>query len=682
MKKTFTADTLPLLQYLSWPALSRDGRYLAYVQSEGNAESNAFSSTIHLYDRIEGRERTWRAAENENRYQPCFLSRGKMLHLSDLSGEKQLWLLELSTMESRQLTTARHGVLRYAASDNGEGIVFEATLWPEETESGMSFTEMDTDERTAWEKTLDMRPYCATELTYKQDEWHGMRKGEYSHLCTVTLGGQQRLIKTDGMEAVYPAISHDGRTLAFYGYPHTGARGRQAELFCSGFDGENLRVLTEDIGIYPDHTPQFTHDDSAVVCAAYPPYEDGSAIMMAYRVDLADGSIQPLLREGDESICHGLHCMAANRTEHGDAAQYFLLDESDTWLYFQSSFHGYSHIYRVNLREKGLIERVVPGENDIQAFAMLPDGSQFVYLMADEHHPAELYDGGRAITDVNGWLWDYALGRVEERWCTSRDGRTNLQYFLVYPVDYQPGQRVPAVLYAKGGPETIYLKSFWHQLQALANCGIAVICPNPRGSVGFGREFCANAVCWMKEAMEDHLDAVNDAVALDVADAAHLGVTGGSYGGYMTNKLIGRTDVFSAAVSQRSLVNPLTSYGTGDQGFISARPVPEDFKMMDYLEDRTRGNIISHVDNMKVPLLILHSFEDYRCSFEQAEQLFVPMKERNPEVPVRLVTFPGENHGLTRAGKLSHQQRHQQELVNWFKKYLKPDVDAEGGEGK
>lgn len=671
MKKVFTADTLSLFQYLSWPVLSADGKMIAYVQSKDDEESDSLVSKICLYDRENGSTLSWPCSEGESRKQPRFLPNGRLLYLSDKSGMWQLWQLTFADMQCKQLTTARHGIVHYAVSDNGEHITFEATLWPEETAAGLSFTEMNEKELAAWEKELDMRPYCATDLTYKQDEWHGMRKGEYNHICTLTSDGMQRLIETNGMEAVYPAVSHDGELLAFYGYPHSGARGRQPELFTCGFDGSTLQKLTENLGIYADHMPQFAHDDSFVVCAAYPDYEDGSCVLTPYRVRLADGYTEALFRERDEQCCHDLHCTATNRTERGDVAQYFLLDRGDTWLYFVSSFHGYSNIYRVNIRENGKIEKFIDGKNDIQAFSMLPDGSEFIYLMANESRPAELYDQGQAVTDANGWLSDYALGKVEEHWCTARDGKTQLQYFLVYPVNYHEGQRVPTVLYAKGGPETIYVKSFWHQFQVLANRGIAVVCPNPRGSVGFGRDFCANAVCWKKEAMEDHLDALNDAVAIGVADSEHLGVTGGSYGGYMTNKLIGRTKIFAAAVSQRSLVNPLTSYGTGDQGFISSGNVPEDFKMMDYLEDRTRGNIISYVDNMKVPLLILHSFEDYRCSFEQAEQLFAPMRERNPEVPVRLVIFPGENHGLTRSGKLSHQRRHLQELADWFDKYLK-----------
>ena len=97
--------------------------------------------------------------------------------------------------------------------------------------------------------------------------------------------------------------------------------------------------------------------------------------------------------------------------------------------------------------------------------------------------------------------------------------------------------------------------------------------------------------------------------------------------------------------------------------------------MLDYLEDRARGNIISYVDHFKVPLLILHAYQDYRCGFEQAEQVFIPMKERNPEIPCRMVMFPNENHGMTRNGKLYHQVRHLQEMTNWFVKYLMEESD-------
>ena len=197
---------------------------------------------------------------------------------------------------------------------------------------------------------------------------------------------------------------------------------------------------------------------------------------------------------------------------------------------------------------------------------------------------------------------------------------------------------------------------------------------DPRGSVGYGRDFLKGGLCWKQEAMDDLMAMCDDAVASGLVDGKRIGITGGSYGGYMVVKMIGSNDYFTCAVAQRALINLATSYGTGDMGFVSEDgSVPKDFTMLKYLSDRARNSNIRRVDNIKVPTLILHASNDYRCTFEQAEQLFIAMKERRPEVPVRLVRFPGENHALTRTGKMHHQVRHLQEMVDWFVKYLKKE---------
>ena len=161
-----------------------------------------------------------------------------------------------------------------------------------------------------------------------------------------------------------------------------------------------------------------------------------------------------------------------------------------------------------------------------------------------------------------------------------------------------------------------------------------------------------------------------------IVDKNRIGVTGGSYGGYMTVKLIGKTDFFAAAAGQRVFVNPGTSYGTGDVGWVSAGGIPPHFTMLRYLQDRARGSNVSRVDNIHIPLLLLHGYKDYRCTFEQAEQLFIPLKERHPDVPLRLVMFPNENHALTRTGNMKAQERHLQEIVDWFVRYLQGKEEA------
>lgn len=751
MKKQFTPETMKQITYVTWPAISGDGRRIAYVSYRGKEEDGSFPSRIHCITAENGSDRCLTEEEGCSEKQPYFLPDGiRMTYLSNRTGEYQVFVRNLETGETRQVTTLRHGVVRYSLVGDGSRLAFEAILWPEEIEDGSAFSEMDAEETLRWREELDYRPYYITDLMYKMDEWHGMRKGEFSHIGTVnTDGSGQRLIDTGGMEAVYPAWSRDGSLLAFYGYPYGGAKGRDAELFVCREDGSGLRRLTEHAGLCADHCPVFAADGRSVIGMAYPDFGDGSCMLVPYLADLEEPKESgPLFDGWDENVCHGVNPLAAGRLEYGEKTSYFSLSQDGNYLYFISSLRGRTGLYRAavpthmgaavggkmqsalgqfqkaedGIRQNTLtgrirpeIEPVCPGNTDLQEFAMDGQG-RLVTVMASWTEPAELYLDGKRLTESNPWLKEYELAPVEEHWITSRDKKVRLQYFLVRPVTgsgegaakdggmngaVQPGsgsksgsgsesetgslpganssaeKRYPAVLDIKGGPQTMYGLAFWHEFQALAGAGIAVIYGNPRGSVGFGREFCAGGVCWKQEAMDDLLAMADDAVSRGGIDPGRIGVTGGSYGGYMTNKLIGRTDYFAAAVTQRCLANTATSYGTGDMGFVSAGEIPKDFRMLDYLTDRARGNIISYIDHFKVPLLILHAYEDYRCGFEQAEQVFVAMKERNPEVPVRLVMFPGENHAMTRTGKLHHQIRHLEELVGWFVKYLA----AEPGNG-
>lgn len=678
--KRFHADDMKHITYVSWPMISADASLSACVKYHGDEATGDFPSKVCVIDSASGDE-VYVTEDGHSEKQPFFCG-SELFFLSDESGEWQVWSCSIGQNENsarRQVTTLRHGVNRYAVSSDGTGIAYEATLWPEEITEGTWNREMGPEEKTAWNEELDWRPYVATELVYKMDEWYGMRKGEYSHIgiCDA-YGSCARILDSDGVEVIYPAWSPDGQAIACMAYPHDGAKGRQAEAFyaelhakcdeaVSGKYRGEFRQLTDGIGIYADHAPLFTDDGQTVIAGAYPSFDDYSTIELPVGIDINTGETRYIIDEDSDEICHGVHPVALGRSEFGDNAYYMTVKGG--YLYFQSFNMGRGGVYRVSLEDNKAIEKMY-GEGDVHSFAISDDGT-IACTIGSFYEPPELYAGGRRVTFSNDWLSEYELGEVQAFTAKSRDGEADIQYWICYPPDYDPEAKYPAVLDAKGGPETCYGESFWHEFQSLASEGLVVLYGNPRGSVGYGRKFNSDIICWKTPAMEDHLAIVDDAIARGIVDPAHVGVTGGSYGGYMTIKLIGRTDAFTAAVAQRALANPVTSYGTGDMGFVSAGgSVSDDFRMYDYLVDRAKDNSITHVDDMKTPLLILHASHDFRCGFEQAEQIFIPMKERNPEIPLRLVRFPGENHGLTRTGKLHYQIRHLRELVGWFRKYL------------
>ncbi|MGN0777996.1 MAG: prolyl oligopeptidase family serine peptidase [Aristaeellaceae bacterium] len=667
MSKQFTPDSMAEIRYLSWPAVSADGQLIAFVLRQGQ-EDGSFPPVVRVLEKVTGRY-VYETPADRHEMQPLFLRDGRLALLSDASGEYQLWLRDLTTGDAQQLTHLRHGLIRYRIAQDMTRVVFEATLYPGEADSGAAFTEMTAEEKAAWLEELDYTPYEATDLIDKMDEWYGMRKGEKSHIGVCGLdGGSAAILNLNGMEAVYPAISADGAQLCFYGMPYQGARGYDHELFVCASDGTGLRQLTEKGMLAGSGTPVFTPEGDAVMVLAYHVSEGGGLAFLPYRVPLDGSGAVPALDTGDESVCQGAGETVVGRAENGENDNILFIAGDRLW--FQGSYMGHNNLFSVSLQDVKDVRLEQEGQSDIQSFGMNAEGVLAV-MQGTVRQPAELYADGRPLTDENAWLRAYAQGKLEEKWITSRDGKARLHYWLLHPVQEEPGKRYPAVLDVHGGPTVTYGASWWHEFHALSAAGFAVIYGDPRGSVGYGRDFGKGGICWKQEAMDDLMDMCDDAVASGLVDAKRIGITGGSYGGYMVVKMIGSNDYFACAVAQRALINLATSYGTGDMGFVSAgKGIGKDFTMLQYLSDRARNSNIRRVDSIKVPTLILHASHDYRCTFEQAEQLFIAMRERRPEVPVRLVRFPGGNHGLTRTGKLYHQIRHLQEMVDWFSKYL------------
>jgi dipeptidyl aminopeptidase/acylaminoacyl peptidase len=167
--------------------------------------------------------------------------------------------------------------------------------------------------------------------------------------------------------------------------------------------------------------------------------------------------------------------------------------------------------------------------------------------------------------------------------------------------------------------------------------------------------------------MPDVMALVDYTIDQGYVDATRLGVTGGSYGGFMTNWIIGHTDRFKAAVTQRPVSNMHSFYGTSDIGSTFGDYETGGTPWAN-TEQFIKMSPITYVDKIKTPLLIIHSEEDYRCPIEQAEQLFVSLKMLNQTV--ELLRFPNESHGLSRMGKPTHRVERLQAILGWFEEYL------------
>lgn len=242
-----------------------------------------------------------------------------------------------------------------------------------------------------------------------------------------------------------------------------------------------------------------------------------------------------------------------------------------------------------------------------------------------------------------------------------------IQGFVMLPKDYNPNQSYPAILNIHGGPKTVYGSVYYHEMQVWAHLGFVVFFCNPRGSDGKGDQFSNIFGKYGTIDFEDIMD-FTDAVLEKYRgiDESRLFVTGGSYGGFMTNWIVGHTHRFKAAVTQRSISNWISFYGTSDIGFYFAKDQTHGHPT-DNMETLWQQSPLKYAANIQTPLLFIHSDEDYRCPIEQALQLYAVIKEKGVET--RLVWFKGENHELSRGGKPQARLKRLQEITNWFLHY-------------
>ena len=226
-----------------------------------------------------------------------------------------------------------------------------------------------------------------------------------------------------------------------------------------------------------------------------------------------------------------------------------------------------------------------------------------------------------------------------------------------------------AILYVHGGPQVAYGESFFHEMQALSAKGYGVIMINPRGSNTYGQNF-------VKSILGDYGNHDFDDLMMGVdyilethpeVDADQLYVSGGSYGGFMTNWIVTHTDRFRAAVTQRSISNWISFYGTSDIGpFFVEKQLLDDIHNPQRLWEMSP---VAHAKNAKTPLLVLHGQSDLRCPQEQGEQMYMAMRKNN--VPTKMILFPQSSHGLSRQGLPNLRQERLKAITDWFEEYSK-----------
>ncbi|MGZ5003152.1 MAG: S9 family peptidase, partial [Chthoniobacterales bacterium] len=346
------------------------------------------------------------------------------------------------------------------------------------------------------------------------------------------------------------------------------------------------------------------------------------------------------------------------------------------------SRQGRTNIGRFDATTGALIE-ITKGDQAVMRFRATADGARIVYLVSTPTRIDDLYsldqDGqSKQLTDINRELFSQLnLTEPEEIWYDSFDGK-KIQAWLQKPPGFDAKKKYPLILNIHGGPHTAYGWVFDHEFQWMAAKGYVVLYPNPRGSTSYGQEF-GNVIQYHYpgDDFKDLMAGVDELVRRGYVDEKKLGVTGGSCGGLLTNWVIGHTDRFAAAVSQRDIASWEAWWYTADFTLFQ----PHWFKgpPFEQQEDFKARSPITYITNVKTPTMFVLGETDSRTpSGAGGEEMFRALKFR--KIPTVMVKFPNETHELSRSGQPWHRIERLEHLVGWFDKWLmgvaKPEYDV------
>ena len=330
------------------------------------------------------------------------------------------------------------------------------------------------------------------------------------------------------------------------------------------------------------------------------------------------------------------------------------------------------------------ITTVLGGRRQVSGVSFDRAQQHVVYVSTDLTHPTELFianadgTGERKLTSFNDKVNAEVAWSDAERMLVKSVGGMEIESWLMKPYGYTANRKYPLVLYIHGGPHSAYGENWFDEFQNLAGAGFLVLFTNPRGSSGTNTEFTyASRGDWGGKDFEDLMKAVDVVAKRSDVDSTRMGVTGGSYGGFMTAWVTTKTNRFKAAETDRMISEWTFWYGASDaqgltEGEFFGRPW-ENQVMYDTLSP------IRHVKNVKTPTLLVQSEEDYRTPIGNAELWFMALKKQG--VPAEFVRYPRSNHDLSRTGEPWLLVDRLSRLRQWFNYWLvdKPSAAVQAG---
>ncbi|MCC2668517.1 MAG: peptidase prolyl oligopeptidase active site domain protein [Armatimonadetes bacterium] len=666
--RLITAADLFRIQLVSDPQLSPNGERVVYSQQWADVEKNKYFSNLWVVDTRGGEPRRFTHGDQRDGSARWSPDGTQIAFLSDRGEQSQIWCIAADGGEARALTTLEEGTVgELYWSPDGTRIAFNYRPKPAWARKSA---------REEREKAHRSTPPLVIRRLHYREEGGGYVGDERWHLFMLDLAtGEHQQLTTGDYDHGHAAWSPDGTRLAFI-------TNRSAD--------PDLTLQLDEIRVIP----AAGGEEALIPAPAGPKHHltwspDGASFAYYGHADVRDvwSATDPHLwvlpATGGEGrdFCADLDrpagdCTLADLRAFGGGWTGPVWGPDSRSVYFLVCDRGATHVYEAFL-DGELLNRSPGFLGEIASLSIDRAGHRLAAVVGDPVHPGDVHLAALdlapldllPLTAVNQALLAELELAVPQEVTAATDGG-EVHGWLLHPPGRPAGEPAPLILYVHGGPHTQYGWAMVHELQLLAARGFAVLFTNPRGSRGYGQaHVAAIAGDWGGADYRDLMAAVDHAVTLPGIDPERVGVTGGSYGGYMTNWMLGHTDRFRCGVTQRSVVNLHSMGGTCDFTFSGSSYFGGN--TWDQPQRFLAQSPLSYAGEIKTPLLIIHSEGDLRCPIEQAEQLFAALKCRGQEV--EFIRYPREaNHGLSRSGPPDLRTDRLERIVGWMERWLRP----------
>lgn len=630
-----TPDHIAKMKTVISSSTSDQGEYIAYtIATPADPKKENAYSQVHLYvydvQAQESKSYFTSASVSQVTFRP---QTGTITFLTKTGDDKTNGLYEMNINggEAKKIFAHSANIANYSWSKDGQQLAFVSV------EKGN-------------------KP--STSLTYSPTFFEEEYSNRKAYIVNISNNGKAQQLHLNG-EAYLIEWSHDGQKLAVSTAP------------TASVDDSYMKQQIKIVSTSTRNELATIDNKGKLSQVSWSP--DGSALAILGAYDINDPTA------GSISIV-----TSDSRKPKVIDGQYKGKFESIDWkengkIYYHASEGTSSVIGTITPDGKERKFIVYLGFRNVTSFSLADNG--FISFTAnDALHPTELFTiaatGNRKpkrVTNTNPWLDAVKIAEQEVITYKTRDGKYDIQGMLIYPLNYKEGNKYPLITVVHGGPESHYsngwLTAYSMPGQMAAAEGYAVFYPNYRGSTGRGIDFTYSSQSDPAgKEFDDIVDGVDHLIAMGIADKNRIGVTGGSYGGYASAWMSTYySDRFAAAVMFVGISNNISKFGTSD--------IPNEMYLVHergYVWEDWKKQLevspIYYVDRAQTPILIMHGAEDPRVHPAQSMELYRHIKVRKPDVPVRLIYYPGEGHGNARSGS---RYDYNQRMMQWFDVYLK-----------